>query len=98
MTQDSPSRKLDQYIVRFPDGMRDRLKELAAHNNRSLNAEIVARLERSLESLDDEAKSEMVETLEAKVAMHEREMIEVRNVVTELKEFVKSLPNLKNAE
>lgn len=40
-----PSDKRDQYIVRFPDGMRDRLKEEAAKNNRSMNAEIVARLE-----------------------------------------------------
>ena len=47
MPQDTPSRKLDQYIVRFPDGMRDLLKEAAEANNRSMNAEIVARLEDS---------------------------------------------------
>ena len=40
-----PSAKLDQYIVRFPDGMRERLKRAAAANNRSLNAEIIARLQ-----------------------------------------------------
>lgn len=51
MSQDSPSRKLDQYIVRFPDGMRDRLKDAAAVNNRSLNAEIIARLERSFDPM-----------------------------------------------
>ena len=45
MVQDTPSRKLDQYIVRFPDGMRDKLKKAAKENNRSLNAEIIARLE-----------------------------------------------------
>ena len=44
-----PSDKLDQYIVRFPDGMRERLKQAAAENKRSLNAEIIARLEQSLE-------------------------------------------------
>lgn len=44
-----PSDKQDQYMVRFPDGMRDRLKEEAAKNKRSLNAEIVARLAESLE-------------------------------------------------
>lgn len=47
MAQDTPSRKLDQYIVRFPDGMRDRLKQEAAKNNRSLNAEIIARIQQS---------------------------------------------------
>lgn len=38
----------DRYIVRFPDGMRDQLKQAAAQNGRSLNAEIVHRLEESL--------------------------------------------------
>ncbi|WEK03266.1 MAG: Arc family DNA-binding protein [Candidatus Devosia phytovorans] len=35
---------LDKYVVRFPDGLRDKLKAAAAKNNRSLNAEIVFRL------------------------------------------------------
>ncbi|WP_348645982.1 Arc family DNA-binding protein [Rhizobium esperanzae] len=47
--QDTPSRKLEQYIVRFPDGMRDSLKVQAAQNGRSLNAEIVKRLQDTLE-------------------------------------------------
>lgn len=45
--QQSESRELDKYIVRFPDGMRDRIAEAARGNNRSMNAEIVARLEAS---------------------------------------------------
>ncbi|WJS83534.1 Arc family DNA-binding protein [Paracoccus sp. TOH] len=45
MVQDSPSRKMDQFIVRLPDGMRDRIKAAAETNNRSMNAEIVAALE-----------------------------------------------------
>lgn len=36
-------------MIRFPAGMRDRLKEEASGNSRSLNAEIVARLEESLD-------------------------------------------------
>ncbi len=42
-----PSDQADKVLVRMPDGMRDRLKEVAKSNNRTLNAEIVARLERS---------------------------------------------------
>lgn len=42
-----PSDQADKVLVRMPDGMRDRLKEVAKANNRTLNAEIVARLERS---------------------------------------------------
>lgn len=40
-----PSEKLDQYMLRMPDGMRDRIKAAAEANNRSMNAEIVATLE-----------------------------------------------------
>lgn len=44
---DYPSDKADQYMVRFPQGMRDTLKAAAAAHGRSMNAEIVARLELS---------------------------------------------------
>ncbi|NKJ03451.1 Arc family DNA-binding protein [Rhizobium sp. SG741] len=40
-----PSRASDQFIVRLPDGLRDRIKSAAEANNRSMNAEIVATLE-----------------------------------------------------
>ena len=40
-----PSDKQDQYMVRFPEGMRDRIKKVATQNNRSMNAEIVSVLE-----------------------------------------------------
>lgn len=42
-----PSRTLDQFVVRFPDGMRDKISDLAKQNGRSMNAEIIARLEQS---------------------------------------------------
>lgn len=38
-------RGADQFTVRFPDGMRDRIKAAAEVNNRSMNAEIVATLQ-----------------------------------------------------
>jgi len=44
-----PSQVADKYVIRFPDGMRDRLKQAAAANNRTLNAEIVKRLEDSFD-------------------------------------------------
>lgn len=40
-----PSEKQDRFIVRLPDGMRDRIKAAAEANNRSMNAEIVSALE-----------------------------------------------------
>lgn len=35
----------DQYMLRFPPGLRDRVKDAAAEHGRSMNSEIVARLE-----------------------------------------------------
>lgn len=40
-----PSRSSDQFILRLPDGMRDKVKADADKNNRSMNSEIVAILE-----------------------------------------------------
>ncbi|MFD9897492.1 Arc family DNA-binding protein [Mesorhizobium sp. NPDC059025] len=45
MTQ---SRNAEKYIIRFPDGMRERIRECAAENRRSMNAEIVHYLDRAL--------------------------------------------------
>jgi len=45
---DSEKRTLnDKFMLRLPDGMRDRIKVAADQNNRSMNAEIVATLERA---------------------------------------------------
>ncbi|ATQ79194.1 hypothetical protein CR152_30180 [Massilia violaceinigra] len=43
--QNSPSRDADKYIVRFPPGMRDRVTEAAKLSGRSMNAEIIQRLD-----------------------------------------------------
>lgn len=40
-----PSQQQDKFVLRLPDGMRDRIKAAAAENNRSMNAEIVSALE-----------------------------------------------------
>lgn len=41
---DAPSQSQDKFIVRLPDGMRDKIKAAAEANNRSMNAEIVVAL------------------------------------------------------
>jgi hypothetical protein len=58
-----PSRTADQFVVRFPDGMRSRITEEAKKNNRSMNAEILARLLRSLEE-DELPRVMVIEDLE----------------------------------
>ncbi|WP_418024969.1 Arc family DNA-binding protein (plasmid) [Paracoccus sp. TD-10] len=46
MAEESSRAWKDQYMLRLPDGMRDRIKAAAEANNRSMNAEIVATLEK----------------------------------------------------
>jgi hypothetical protein len=41
---DYPSSKQDQFVLRFPSGMRDEIRIAAEENGRSMNSEIVARL------------------------------------------------------
>lgn len=40
-----PSEMAERFQVRMPNGLRDRIKESAEKNNRSMNAEIVSALE-----------------------------------------------------
>lgn len=47
MTDETPAREQDKFVLRLPDGMRDRLKAAAEANKRSMNAEIITRLEGS---------------------------------------------------
>lgn len=47
----------ERYVVRFPDGMRDFIKSEAAKNKRSMNAEIIYRLESSYNIENEKAGS-----------------------------------------
>lgn len=40
-----PSQLAERFQIRLPDGLRDRIRDEASQNNRSMNAEIVAALE-----------------------------------------------------
>lgn len=46
-TEKATGRDSDKIMLRVPDGMRDRIKAAADANNRTMNAEIVARLQAS---------------------------------------------------
>lgn len=52
MTQ---SRNADKFVCRLPDGMREQLAEVAKANRRSMNSELVYRLESSLAGATKEA-------------------------------------------
>ncbi|NHZ36562.1 Arc family DNA-binding protein [Massilia rubra] len=64
-TRAATGRDSDKYIVRFPDGMRDQIAELAKANNRSMNAEIVARLQESITDVDPDALPQIKIVLDA---------------------------------
>ncbi len=45
-----PSQLAERFQIRMPEGMRDALREAAEKNGRSMNTEIITRLEDSFES------------------------------------------------
>ena len=47
--QSSSPRETERFVVRLPVGMRGRIAEAASRSHRSMNSEIVSRLELSLE-------------------------------------------------
>lgn len=78
----STNRESDRFMLRLPDGMRDRIKVAAESNNRSMNAEIVATLEEKyppdhdaelrglldyVDTMDEATKQRFVAWLKAKV-------------------------------
>lgn len=46
--QNYTSRTADKFVVRLPNGMREHIAEVAKQHHRSMNSEIIARLEHSL--------------------------------------------------
>lgn len=87
-----PSRTADQYVVRFPDGMRDRIAEVAKTNGRSMNSEIVSRIWESFEGSPElERLREMLAT-QAQEIVTLRHDLHLKNVELELHQQSNGLP------
>ncbi|HGY9633463.1 Arc family DNA-binding protein [Pseudomonas alloputida] len=73
------SRTADKFVIRLPDGMRAKIADIAKDHHRSMNSEIIARLELSIEQ--DEHGDLTVRTL-AQVTRRceelERELAELK--------------------
>ncbi|XVN18941.1 Arc family DNA-binding protein [Pseudomonas corrugata] len=71
------SRTADKFVVRLPDGMRERIAEVARNHHRSMNSEIIARLEQSLiqEGALGEELSMRLDSPELSL-LHERELLQ----------------------
>lgn len=70
------SRTADKFVVRLPDGMRERIADVARNHHRSMNSEIIARLEQSMlqeASLGDEVELRLDSP---ELSLHERELLQ----------------------
>jgi len=70
------SRTADKFVVRLPDGMRERIADVARNHHRSMNSEIIARLEQSMlqeGSLGDELNLRLDSP---ELSLHERELLQ----------------------
>ncbi|MEG0868427.1 MAG: Arc family DNA-binding protein [Hafnia sp.] len=56
------SREADKFVVRLPDGLREKVADLAAWNNRSMNSEIVYTLKNRL-TIESYARQHTVEKM-----------------------------------
>ena len=65
------SRTADKFVVRLPEGMRERIAVVARNHHRSMNSEIIARLEQSMlqEGALDEGVSMRLDSPE--LSLHE---------------------------
>ena len=70
------SRTADKFVVRLPDGMRERIADVARNHHRSMNSEIIARLEQSMlqESVLSDDLNMRLDSPE--LSLHERELLQ----------------------
>lgn len=69
------SRTADKFVVRLPEGMRDRIAEVARAQHRSMNSEIIARLESSLQQDGKLAHSDGLSLDSPELSQYERELL-----------------------
>lgn len=74
-------KKSKQTNIRLPDGMRERLKREGALEGRTLNTEIILRLERSLDESDESTIAALREYLQEEFADIRREMAKTREMI-----------------
>ncbi|WP_313026674.1 Arc family DNA-binding protein [Pseudomonas lopnurensis] len=87
------SRSQDKFVVRLPDGMRERISDEARSARRSMNMEIVHRLNHSIEA------EEKIRRLEAALDDAQDANRSLREENRELaKRFATSLPYMMQAQ
>lgn len=69
------SRTADKFVVRLPEGMRDRIAEVAREQHRSMNSEIIARLQNSLQHDGQAVHTDNTRLDSPELSQHERELL-----------------------
>ncbi len=87
---DTPADNLVQVNFRMPSDLRDRLKDAAKENSRSLNAEIVDRLTASFEENNIEAA---LDFLQRQRVAADREIYELREGMAKVIKILESRDN-----
>jgi plasmid stability protein len=70
------SRTADKFVVRLPDGMRERIADVARNHHRSMNSEIISRLEQSLFQEGTLDSSPIQQMDSAELSQPERELLQ----------------------
>lgn len=70
------SRTADKFVVRLPDGMRERIADVARNHHRSMNSEIIARLEQSMLQESALGNDLNMHLDSPELSLHERELLQ----------------------
>ena len=70
------SRTADKFVVRLPDGMRERIADVARNHHRSMNSEIIARLEQSMVQEGSLEADSNLRLDSPELSLHERELLQ----------------------
>src|SRR3989338_10504525 len=70
------SRTADKFVVRLPDGMRERIADVARNHHRSMNSEIIARLEQSMLQEGALNDDHTLRLDSPELSLHERELLQ----------------------
>lgn len=87
----------DQFMLRLPEGLRDKVKEIADANNRSMNAEIVMALESWIERPSDieREKANIDSAIQVALVRREHAEHELSNLLMQARKLVDQLDDTK---
>lgn len=81
-------RESDQVTIRLPEGMRDKLNEMAAKNDRKANGEIVNRLRRSLDPYESPEYAAIRELIGGEMSSLHQEIRELKVQLAKVAELL----------